>query len=285
MKISEGVELEENTRRPFGMVGILENCLFSIIHILYLLLYSFYYMYRLIGYWIEVLKRDDKKAWFQTRKQVSNYGEDTLSKYPSNLSFTIDESMLCPYVRGTNSESVLDEKVSRKILQIIEWSLTAFPHFKQNYVQSLTFYDKSGILENHQNDIFNVVKKELETCSTIKDTIDITNLDVNNMNNFNHTPVMRVHYRKIENNQNRVLDIRFISFATSGKPNIAKLADSICNDIKDKTRVDIKQTVNSTIQSYVKECIPEPNLLLAFSKPVLILHGFPPLHLKYTQIV
>jgi hypothetical protein len=102
------------------------------------------------------------------------------------------------------------------------------------------------------------------------------------------------------------VQVRFLSYQNSGKPSIAKFTQSLIERYKqnniyrrgsedfdeDKVKESISQEVSGKIlrhscshtTDYKKNIFPEPELLLLLS-PICVLYGFPPLHLRYTEIL
>ncbi|KAG2383216.1 hypothetical protein C9374_004553 [Naegleria lovaniensis] len=288
----------ERKNSEYGLIGAFRSCSHFLIHSLYLLLYSCYLIYHHVWKRISQMMMMMMVGTSDHPSSLTHlFNQDTtISKFPNHLAIAIDTEMLSPHILHTNSHiatrldklSSLDGLVMKQIQNIIYWSLTTFSNLNNHSIQSIAFYDKHGILEQHSKQIFDFVERALIQSSdefTINQNIKI--VEVRQVEN-------EIPYLKISTTRNishiQSLTVRLLSFQNSGKPSITKLANSIYEELKhheqdlEHFNELVRHKVNETLHRHIKENIPEPNILISFSNPVLILHGFSPLHLKYTQI-
>ncbi|KAL9649974.1 hypothetical protein ABK040_014979 [Willaertia magna] len=277
-----------------------------LIHFCYCIIF---YFSLLLNWWYNKIGKWKNKN--NNDKNFLNLNEKEITKFPKDLAFVLDSN---------NIQNKLEPSLIECIYHVIQWSLTIYPKFNENFIESLTFYDKDGILESYFIEIQEYLNKNFNFNNIrilkVENNLNSNFIICNNNNTHIKLPLtLNITYEKITHDESiiaRTLKIRFISFNSSGKPNITKLTNQLLNEMKmslhdngannnnknidnnvDNDKVDknnneeIHEKINEIVQKrvnlYVKEFMPEPNLLIVFSKPVLVLFGFPPLHLRYTE--
>ncbi|KAF0979550.1 hypothetical protein FDP41_001414 [Naegleria fowleri] len=283
-----------------GFMGALRSCSHFLIHSLYLLLYTCYFIYhhvweRLLSQMFVMLLGINPSSSPTSRYTFSpdKLNEDMISKFPNHLAIAIDTEMLSPHVLHHDDLSqkrvtCLDEIAMKQIQNMIYWSLTTFSKLKNHSIQSIAFYDKYGILEKHATQIFTFIERVLKN-HEVKFTAKNIQLLETKQNIEHEIPCLKISTKNIVHNHTQTLVVRLLSFQNCGKPSITKLANSIFEELKHKQDMEnlkelVRHHVSEKLHRHTKENIPEPNMLISFSTPVLLLHGFSPLHLKYTQI-
>jgi hypothetical protein len=158
-------------------------------------------------------------------------------------------------VNDDDCNDTADEKLCEIIQQISEWCLlSSFLSIKQ-----LTFYDSQGVIRRHHSSL---MANLLENKTTLND----------NDNTF-----------RIELSGGEKI-IHLLDYTTCGRPYISKAAHNIITSCNNNS-----SAIDSHVQQEIVKCKSqlinnEPDLMIVFS-PVCNLHGFSPLHLRYTQII